>query len=91
MDLWLSRCIPLILLCVISWWVGRVFGQRECDGDVHDYLSTGCGCQGDELLADGRTGHEYCQGETGAAGLKKPGVCKFCKAPCVCPCHQAAR
>lgn len=55
----------------------------------HRYLSTGC-LHGDMQLPDGRTGHEYCQGETGAVGQKTPAQCKFCAAPCVCPCHQAA-
>lgn len=44
----------------------------------HEYLSTGC------LHGE----HAYCQGLTGQAGPKKPGRCKFCDAPCVCPCHQ---
>lgn len=44
----------------------------------HHYLSTGC-----------RHGeHAYCQGNTGYAGPKKPAVCKFCDAPCICPCHK---
>lgn len=55
---------------------------------VHRYLSTGC-LHGDEVLPDGRTGHQYCQGNTGQAGAKTPGVCKVCGAPCVCrQCHR---
>lgn len=54
---------------------------------THVYLSTGC-LHGDMRLPDGRTGHEYCQGETGAVGAKTPAVCKFCKAPCQCECHH---
>ncbi|MFM9703633.1 hypothetical protein [Streptomyces galilaeus] len=44
----------------------------------HHYLSTGC------LHGD----HGYCQGMTGIAGSKRPGECKFCRAPCRCICHQ---
>lgn len=54
----------------------------------HYYLSTGC-LHGDQVLPDGRTGHEYCQGETGQCGQKTPAVCKFCQAPCRCGCHEA--
>lgn len=44
---------------------------------AHAYLSTGC-----------RHGeHGYCQSNTGSQGQKTPAVCKFCEAPCVCPCH----
>ena len=58
----------------------------ERDAGVHRYLSTGC-LHGDMLLPDGRTGHQYCQGDTGHAGSKTPAQCKFCEAPCICPCH----
>lgn len=58
--------------------------------DEHRYLSTGC-FHGDKVLPDGRTGHEYCQGEVGAVGAKKPAVCKFCPAPCRCDCHKVRR
>lgn len=44
----------------------------------HRYLSTGC--------LHGR--HDYCKAMTGLNGAKRPAECKFCKAPCVCPCHQ---
>ena len=44
----------------------------------HVYLSTGC------LHGD----HDYCQNMTGLAGKKRPATCKFCKAPCICGCHQ---
>lgn len=57
----------------------------RADGS-HTYLSTGC-LHGSMILPDGRTGHEYCQGETGACGTKTPAVCKFCGSPCQCPCH----
>jgi len=52
----------------------------------HVYLSTGC-LHGDHVLPDSRTGHQYCQSETGQAGTKTPGSCKFCAAPCQCACH----
>ncbi|SHI66434.1 hypothetical protein [Streptomyces sp. 3214.6] len=52
----------------------------------HTYLSTGC-LHGDTRLPDGRTGHEYCQSETGKAGAKTPAQCKVCAAPCLCFCH----
>ncbi|HEX5568074.1 MAG TPA: hypothetical protein VFY14_14300, partial [Streptomyces sp.] len=48
------------------------------DGRHHVYLSTGC-FHGE---------HGYCQGKDGMAGPKQPASCKFCKAPCVCGCHQ---
>jgi hypothetical protein len=44
---------------------------------AHVYLSTGC-FHGE---------HTYCQSMTGAAGAKRPAQCKFCAAPCTCPCH----
>lgn len=44
----------------------------------HEYLSTGC-FHGE---------HGYCQAMTGLAGAKRPARCKFCDAPCVCPCHE---
>lgn len=44
----------------------------------HVYLSTGC------LHGE----HGYCQGDTGLSGAKRPASCKFCQAPCTCPCHQ---
>lgn len=46
------------------------------DGN-HRYLSTSC------LHNE----HEYCQSNTGLAGAKTPAQCKFCEAPCICPCH----
>lgn len=46
--------------------------------DEHTYLSTAC------LHGE----HGYCQHHTGLSGAKTPGVCKFCAAPCVCPCHE---
>lgn len=52
----------------------------------HTYLSTGC-LHGETVLPDGRTGHEYCRGESGHCGAKTPAVCKFCGAPCICLCH----
>ncbi|NUP47264.1 MAG: hypothetical protein HOW97_08110 [Catenulispora sp.] len=53
---------------------------------THHYLSTGC-LHGDHVLPDGRTGHQYCQADTGKAGSKRPAQCKFCGAPCQCQCH----
>ncbi|WP_405673183.1 hypothetical protein [Streptomyces sp. NBC_01530] len=44
----------------------------------HAYLSTGCY----------HDDHTYCQSMTGLNGAKRPGECKFCGAPCQCPCHQ---
>ena len=61
-------------------------GGLKSDGSTHVYLSTGCR-HGDMILPDGRTGHEYCQGETGAVGAKNPAQCKFCAAACTCICH----
>lgn len=43
---------------------------------AHVYLSTGC--------LHGK--HGYCQ-STGE-GRKVPAECKFCAAPCICPCHE---
>ncbi|WP_372344664.1 hypothetical protein [Streptomyces sp. KL116D] len=45
----------------------------------HIYLSTSC------LHGE----HGYCAGGTGQAGAKTPAQCKFCAAPCICPCHAA--
>lgn len=56
---------------------------------LHIYLSTGC-LHGNELLPDGRTGHEYCRSETGITGAKTPGRCKVCGTLCMCPCHSGA-
>lgn len=53
----------------------------------HHYLSTGC-LHGDRVWTDGRTGHQYCQSDTGKAGAKQPSQCKFCAAPCQCACHK---
>lgn len=47
----------------------------------HRYLSTGC------LHGE----HGYCQAHTGQAGIKAPARCKFCAAPCICPCHNEAK
>lgn len=33
--------------------------------------------------------HSYCQGLEGQCGEKIPGVCKFCRAGCICVCHTA--
>ncbi|MFD7922480.1 hypothetical protein ACFV3R_25050 [Streptomyces sp. NPDC059740] len=48
--------------------------------DHHVYLSTGC------LHGE----HGYCQRHTGLSGAKTPAQCKFCAAPCTCPCHSQA-
>lgn len=53
----------------------------------HHYLSSGC-LHEDLILPDGRTGHEYCEGETGALGTKIPATCKHCGSPCACPNHS---
>lgn len=58
--------------------------------DPHSYLSTGCQ-HGNALLPDGRTGHEYCQSESGLTGAKTPAVCKVCGELCYCPCHHGAQ
>lgn len=54
-------------------------------GLPHWYLSTGC-------LHGGRDhtqpGHTYCRSDTGLAGAKRPGTCKFCGAKCRCRCHR---
>lgn len=56
----------------------RLAAPPDHDQDTtHHYLSTGC------LHGE----HAYCQSKTGLSGAKKPGVCKFCAAPCQCPCH----
>ena len=65
-------------------------GGLKSDGSTHIYFSTGCR-HGDMVLPGGRTGHEYCQGETGAVGAKTPAVCKFCAALCQCGCHDGER
>lgn len=54
----------------------------------HHYVSTACACTGSKLMADGRTGHEYCAAMTGWQGAKRGGQAKCCGAPCQCPCHQ---
>lgn len=70
-----------------GWWRGQhqlcprcgvELAQEVAEEERHRYLSTGC------LHGD----HPYCQGETGSVGVKTPAQCKFCSAPCVCPCHQ---
>lgn len=51
----------------------------------HEYLSTAC------LHGE----HDYCaatQAEDAEGWLfsRRPAQCKFCQAPCVCPCHAGA-
>lgn len=58
----------------------------ELYNGTHLYLSTGC-LHGDKLMADGRTGHEYCAAMTGWQGAKRGGQAKCCGAPCQCECH----
>jgi hypothetical protein len=66
-----------------SVWLGHAdaalaaLGLDHPAGGPHRYLSTGC------LHGE----HGYCQSSTGLAGAKTPARCKFCKAPCLCPCH----
>lgn len=55
-------------------WIGE-----EQQAAEHRYLSTGC------LHGE----HGYCQAHTGLSGAKTPAVCKWCKAPCQCPCHRS--
>ncbi|MFH8405516.1 hypothetical protein ACH4FX_12185 [Streptomyces sp. NPDC018019] len=58
-----------------------VYLDKQTSGDApHRYLSTGC------LHGE----HGYCQSSTGSNGTKVPATCKFCAAPCECPCHQAS-
>ena len=49
---------------------------------AHEYLSTSC------LHGE----HAYCQSVTGSNGTtewaKAPASCKFCRTPCICPCHN---
>lgn len=59
----------------------------RADGS-HHYVSTSCACVGQGLMADGRTGHEYCQAMTGYQGAKRGGLAKCCGAPCQCACHR---
>lgn len=58
----------------------------RADGS-HHYVSSSCACTGDKLMADGRTGHEYCAAMTGWQGAKRGGQAKCCGAPCQCECH----
>lgn len=69
-----------------GWWNSRAAAEDrvrrmadEAPQPGHVYLSTGC------LHGE----HAYCSNVDGIAGLKKPAQCKFCAAPCVCPCHAA--
>lgn len=56
--------------------------RSKLGDEYHDYLSTAC------LHGE----HDYCSTATtrpdGTA--KVPAQCKFCKAPCRCPCHAVA-
>lgn len=52
-------------------------GTLDTHMTEHHYLSTACHHQR----------HDYCQATTGHAGPKTPAQCKFCAAPCTCPCH----
>ena len=92
-DAALDRIADLVHGLDRGGWDGHVVGHM---GDVlgvdhdpadHAYLSTGC-LHGDQVLPDGRTGHQYCRGETGACGTKTPSCCKHCGAPCRCTCHR---
>lgn len=61
--------------------LARLRGQpapAATEATEHHYLSTGC--------LHGQ--HDYCQSHTGQAGAKTPAQCKFCQAPCTCPCHK---
>ncbi len=58
-------------------YVRQLIAERDNPGR-HDYLSTAC-------LHDR---HDHCKATVGTTGPKKPGVCKFCEAPCRCACHK---
>lgn len=58
--------------------IREALAALEGDG-AHVYLSTGCR----------HNDHDYCTSMVGVQGEKRPGVCKFCDARCVCPCHVA--
>jgi hypothetical protein len=53
----------------------------------HEYLSTSCLHASEPGREDL---HGYCQAKIGQAGEKRPASCKFCAAPCICPCHTPA-
>lgn len=58
---------------------------------IHEYLSTSCWHEAEELIAgnDVRAEelHAYCASNTGLCGAKTPGKCKFCDSHCSCPAH----
>jgi hypothetical protein len=90
-----ANTFALLALAVEQAWIVRSFeGWIVPDPDApkrgHVYLSTSC-LHGDMVLPDGRTGHEYCQGETGHCGAKVPHSCKFCGTNCVCTCHDTVK
>jgi len=59
----------------------ELHAEFDDDEPTHHYLSTGC------LHGE----HGYCQtGKTKGGVTKAPAQCKFCRAPCVCDCHQEA-
>lgn len=68
--------------------VVAALGLADAGDGEHHYLSTGC-LHGDLVLWDGRTGHQYCQAETGAYAAKTPSSCDHCGSRCVCACHTA--
>lgn len=50
--------------------------------EPHEYLSTSC-FHGE---------HDYCKSTlTDHYQHKFPAECKFCSAPCICPCHDEDR
>lgn len=65
-------------LALVAAHLRRALADLPDDGAVHIYLSTGC------LHSE----HDYCKGEAGLAGPKRPGECKFCRAACRCTCHK---
>lgn len=85
-ERWVKAGPPPLGVPLARWWDARLaqlhaaLDQPKVDQTAgHVYLSTGC--------YHGR--HDYCANVDGIVGLKKPAQCKFCAAPCVCPCHGA--
>jgi len=69
---------PLRELCAALAEPAPAASPAATQATSHRYLSTGC--------LHGQ--HGYCQAHTGLSGTKTPAQCKFCQAPCTCPCHK---